>query len=181
VQKTALSPAEWASLALLAERPAHGFAVSRALAPGGEVGRVWSCSRPLVYRALTVLGERGLVEERGSEVSASGPQRTMLAATRAGRRELERWLAEPAEHVRDIRSSLMLKLLFLSRQGSDASVLLERQREVLASLVEEFEAAAGSGEGFDQVLYLWRLESARAALRFVDEISSAERAASPSP
>ena len=34
-----LSPAEWASLALLAEQPAHGFAVARELAPEGEVGR----------------------------------------------------------------------------------------------------------------------------------------------
>jgi PadR family transcriptional regulator AphA len=176
--KTALSPAEWASLGLLAEQPAHGFAVARAFAPEGEVGRVWSCSRPLVYRALAVLVERGLVEERGSQPSEAGPQRTMLGVTRAGRRELERWLAEPAEHVRDIRSALMLKLLFLSRRGADPSELLERQREVLASLVEGLEAAWGDAEDFDRVLYLWRLESARASLRFV---SGAARGASPSP
>lgn len=180
--KTALSPTEWASLALLAEQPAHGFAVARALAPGGEVGRVWSCSRPLVYRALAVLAERGLIEERGSEVSDAGPRRTTYAPTRAGLRELERWLSEPAEHVRDIRSALMLKLLFLSRRGADPQGLLERQREVLASLVDGLEGAAGRGDGFDQVLYLWRLESARAALRFVDDVlSSAARGASPLP
>ena len=103
--KTALSPAEWASLALLAEQPAHGFAVARALAPEGEVGRVWSCSRPLVYRALAVLAERGLVEERGSEVSDAGPRRTTLAPTRAGRRELDRWLAEPAIGARESHKS----------------------------------------------------------------------------
>jgi PadR family transcriptional regulator AphA len=170
-KKTALSPAEWSSLALLAEQPAHGFAVARALAPGGEVGRVWSCSRPLVYRALSVLGERGLVEERGSEPSNAGPQRTLLGPTRAGRRELERWLSEPAEHVRDIRSTLMLKLLFLSRRGADPAELLERQRAVLTGVVTGLEEAAGSAEEFDRVLYLWRLEAARAALRFVDEIS----------
>lgn len=180
--KTGLSPAEWASLALLAEQPAHGFAVARALAPGGEVGRVWSCSRPLVYRALAVLAQRGLIEERGSEVSDAGPRRRTYAPTRAGRRELERWLSEPAEHVRDIRSALMLKLLFLSRRGADPQGLLERQREVLASLVDGLEDAAGSGEGFDQVLYLWRLESVRAALRWVDDVlSSAARGASRSP
>lgn len=181
-KSTALSPAEWASLALLAEQPAHGFAVARALAPGSEVGRVWSCSRPLAYRALALLGERGLVEERGSQPSEAGPQRTVLAATRAGRRELQRWLAEPAEHVRDIRSSLMLKLLFLSRRGADPATLLERQRAVLASLVEGLEGAADGAEGFDRVLYLWRLESARAALRFVDDLlNGGERAGSPSP
>jgi PadR family transcriptional regulator AphA len=177
-----LSPAEWASLALLAEQPAHGFAIARALAPDGDVGRVWSCSRPLVYRALERLAELSLVEQRGSEPSGEGPRRTVLGATRAGRRELERWLAEPAAHVRELRSSLMLKLLFLSRRGADASDLLTRQRSVLAALVAGLQEAADGAEGFDRVLYLWRLESARAALRFVDDLlSSGERAASPSP
>ena len=176
--ETPLSPAEWASLALLAEQPTHGFAVARALAPEGEVGRVWSCSRPLVYRAIERLDELNLVEERGSEPSKTGPRRTVLGTTRSGRRELERWLLEPVPHVRDFRSFLMLKLLFLSRRGNDPAELLARQEEVLGSLVEGLTEAADGAEGFDRLLYLWRLESARAALRFV---SSAGRDALPSP
>jgi hypothetical protein len=43
---------------------------------------------------------------------------------------------------------------------------------VLAALVAGLEEAAGEGEGFDRVLYVWRLESARAALRFVDDMLS---------
>jgi len=165
-----LSPAEWASLALLAEQPAHGFAVARALAPEGDVGRVWSCSRPLVYRALGVLTEAGLIEERGSEPSSAGPRRTVLGATRSGRREVERWLREPSAHVRDLRSDLMLKLLFLSRRGGDASGLLAEQQAALRPVVEGLEDATRHAEGFDRLLCLWRLESARAALRFVDDL-----------
>ena len=179
--KTDLSPAEWASLALLVEQPAHGFAVARALAPDGEVGRVWSCSRPLVYRALGVLTDAGLVEQRGSEPSAAGPRRRMLAATRSGRRAVQRWLQEPATHVRDLRSDLMLKLLFLSRRGEDASALLAEQHAALEPVVEGLETAVADADGFDRLLYLWRLESARAALRFVEDVSSEARAASPSP
>jgi DNA-binding PadR family transcriptional regulator len=179
--ETDLSPAEWASLALLVEQPAHGFAVARALAPEGEVGRVWSCSRPLVYRALGVLTDAGLIEERGSEPSEAGPRRRMLAATRSGRRKVERWLKEPAAHVRDLRSDLMLKLLFLSRRGEDASTLLAEQQVALEPVVEGLEAAAGGADGFDRLLYLWRLESARAALRFVENVRSEARAVSPSP
>jgi PadR family transcriptional regulator AphA len=177
-----LSPAEWASLALLSEQPAHGFAIARALAPDGEIGRVWSCSRPLAYRALGVLTEAGLIEERGLEASRAGPRRTVLGATRSGRREIDRWLREPAAHVRDLRSDLMLKLLFLSRSGADASELLVRQRTALQPVVEGLDDAARRADGFDRVLYLWRLESARAALRFVDDLLSSEaRVASPSP
>ena len=176
-----LSPAAWASLALLAEEPAHGFAIARALASGGEVGRVWSCSRPLVYRAFAVLAELGLVEARGLEPSDVGPRRTVLQPTRAGRRELERWLAEPVAHVRELRSELMLKLLFLSRRGGDATELLTRQGAALQPVVDGLEEAVRRADGFDRVLYLWRLESARAALRFVEEISPEVPAASPLP
>jgi DNA-binding PadR family transcriptional regulator len=176
-----LSPAEWASLALLTEQPAHGFAIARALAPGGEIGRVWSCSRPLVYRALGVLEEAGLIEERGSEPSSAGPRRTLLGATRSGRRAVERWLREPAAHVRELRSDLMLKLLFVSRRGDDASELLAKQQAALEPVVRGLEAAVGNAEGFDRLLYIWRLESARAALRFVQDVSREGRVASPSP
>lgn len=186
---TDLPLAEWASLALLAERPAHGFAIARALASGGDVGRIWSCSRPLVYRGLTVLTQLGLIEERGVEQGDRGPRRTVLRVTRTGRRRLERWLTEPVLHVRDLRSGLMLKLLFLSRRGEDPSDLLARQQAVLQPLVESLEAAARSAEGFDRVLALWRLESVLAALRFLDEVAAAPAgsfiragaAASPSP
>lgn len=173
--ETRLSPAEWASLALLCERPAHGFAIAGELSPEGDVGRVWTCSRPLVYRALAVLRELGLVEAQGSEPGVSGPPRRVLAPTRAGRREVERWLGEPVPHVRDLRAALMLKLLFLSRRGTGSAELLGRQRDVLRPLVDGLAEAAKRAEGFDRVLYLWRLESARAALRFVEEISPAGR------
>ena len=45
------SLAEWAVLGLLAEEPAHPFALARQLGPGGPLGRVMTVLRPLVYRA----------------------------------------------------------------------------------------------------------------------------------
>jgi len=86
---------EWAVLALLVEEPVHGFAVARAMAPDGEVGRIWSVRRPLVYRAIDTLTEMGLVRSRATEPSRSGPRRTVIEATPAGRRALKAWLAEP--------------------------------------------------------------------------------------
>ena len=56
----------------------------------------------------------GPLRPAGTEASRSGPQRTVLAATPTGK-PLTRWPKTPVEHVRDGRSLLMLKLLFLSR------------------------------------------------------------------
>jgi PadR family transcriptional regulator AphA len=171
-----LTAGEWAVLALLAEEPTHGFAIARAMAPDGDVGKVWAVRRPLVYRALETLAGMGLVQAAGTVSSSSGPQRTVLRATPAGRRALNRWLREPVAHVRDARSLLMLKLLFLTRREADLEPLLTAQRAHFAELAERLATAADGAEGFDRALRLWRLESTTASIRFV-EAMLADRAA----
>ena len=166
-----LAIGERAVLALIAEAPTHGFAVARALAPEGEVGRVWSMRRPLVYRTIDVLTDRGLVRAAGTEPSASGPRRTRLETTAAGRAECERWLATPVEHVRDARGELMLKLLFLDRAGADAGPLLAAQGEHFDELASELESRLREADGFARTLALWRLENTQAAVRFVERAS----------
>jgi PadR family transcriptional regulator AphA len=167
-----LSPGEWAVLGLVAEQPRHGFALRKALAPDGEVGRVWSLPGPLVYRALTTLQAKGLVEVVGAERSDVGPQRTLLTPTPAGRRELGAWLWEPVDHLRDFRSLFMLKLALLDRAHLDPAPLLDAQRDRLAPLLAALEERTAVGAGFDRALATWRLESARAAVRFLDAISN---------
>ena len=135
-----LTAGEWAVLALLAEAPTHGFAIARAMAPEGEVGRVWSVRRPLVYRAVETLTIMGLVRPAATVPSRSGPQRTVLEATPNGKRALTRWLRQPVAHVRDARSLLMLKLLFLTRREADLEPLLIAQREHFATLAERLTA-----------------------------------------
>src|SRR5688500_2802344 len=121
--RTEPSLSEWAALGLLCEGPSHGWAIGRALAPAGKIGRVHSCRRPVVYRALALLREAGLAEVKGTSASDAGPARTTLAATRRGRAAFRRWQGRTVEHVRDLRSELMLKLLFHDRAGLDPAPL----------------------------------------------------------
>src|SRR5262245_57447808 len=113
---------------------------------------VWSCSRPLVYQAISTLEERGLVERSGTQESAVGPARTLVKVTPAGRRALSRWLATPVGHLRDVRSELMVKLLVHVRLRRDPSRLIERQRKVFAELVESLDTRLDAAEGFDRTL-----------------------------
>ena len=64
---------EWAVLALLCERPAHGYAIAALMAPGGDVGQIWSLTEQLTYRALRTLQQQGLAEV--SAVKAGGRAR----------------------------------------------------------------------------------------------------------
>ena len=159
---------EWAALGLLCERPAHGWAVARELGPSGSIGRVYSCSRALAYRALSQLRTEGLAEARRTSPSDVGPDRRMLGATRRGRAAFARWRSAPVPHVRDLRSELMLKLLFHDRAGLDPGPLLEAQERTLArvdrALAEELAAASR----FARTLALWRLSACRGALAFVE-------------
>lgn len=166
-----LSPGEWAVLALVGEGPTHGWEVARALAPAGAVGQVWTFARPLVYRALDTLVAAGLVEEGGSEESSRGPRRTIVRITGTGEARIAAWLGEPAAHVRDARSLLLLKLLFCRRSGVDPRPLLSRQRDALAAAEAQLlhRLAALPGEaGTDRMLVAFRLETTRAVARFVD-------------
>jgi DNA-binding PadR family transcriptional regulator len=162
----------WATLALLCEAEAHGWALVRALAPDGEIGRVWSIRRALVYRMIESLIESGMIEQAGSEPGTRGSPRNVLRVTRAGRRAIGRWLAEPVPHVRDLRSALLLKLLFAQRAGLDRLPLLEAQSTILAETVLALEAPPPREEEAAQTARMFRLETARAGLRFVE----AERA-----
>jgi DNA-binding PadR family transcriptional regulator len=163
-----LSAGEWAVLALLSEEPAHGFALARAMATGGEVGQVWSMRRPLVYRALETLEQREMIRPAGTVPSQTGPQRTILEVTPEGTKAVAEWLSQPVSHVRDARSLLMLKLLFLSRREADLAPLLTAQRAQFASHAESLTAALEQTEGFDRTLLLWRLHNTTAAVRFTE-------------
>src|ERR1700721_1414288 len=122
--------AEGTGLVVLSQRPAHGFAVSQLTAPDGELGRIWRIPRPVVYRAIGRLLDAGLITPETVEPGL-GPQRTIFAVTPQGRQEAERWLSTPVEHVRDIRSQLLIKLALLYRAGRDPADLLRRQRAAL--------------------------------------------------
>ena len=171
-----LATGEWAVLTLVAEGETHGFAVARALAPGGDVGRVWAMRRPLVYRTLDVLARpragprrRHRAERERPAAHAAGDHRPRAPS---GSQE---WLDAPVEHVRDARSELMLKLLFLDRAGRDPGTRCStpRRERFAAQAAASCEARLDEAEGFDRTLALWRLENTRAAIRFVEAIGTA--------
>jgi DNA-binding PadR family transcriptional regulator len=161
-----LSVTDWAVLGVIAEAPTHGFAVARELAADGDLGRVWTVHRPIVYRSLDHLERAGFIEREAS-VAGAGPQRTPVRVTGLGRRRLKRWLAQPVEHVRDVRSQLLLKLALLHRSALDPSALVERQRAVIAGVIKGLRTQARAARGFDAVVARWRLESALAVERFL--------------
>jgi DNA-binding PadR family transcriptional regulator len=162
-----LSLGEWAVLARVREGPTHGWPIVRALAANGEIGAIWTVRRASVYRALETLTGRGLIEETTSETSPQGPERTIYRVTRRGRVAIDAWLAAPVRHVRELRSALLLKLVFADRRAVDSLEMLQRQQEILADRESALEVRLAEADGSDRLLGEFRLEATRAGARFV--------------
>jgi tRNA-Thr(GGU) m(6)t(6)A37 methyltransferase TsaA len=157
-------------LGLVAERPAHGWDIARAFGTDGDLGGIWSVSRPLVYRAIAVLRELGYVADRGATPSTAGPHRVPIAPTRRGRQALRRWLARPTPHVRDLRSELLVKLLLLDRADKDSTTLLQAQLGLLERNEHALAGRVGQSTGFERTIAVWRLATARSARAFVEAL-----------
>jgi PadR family transcriptional regulator AphA len=160
-----VSLGERVCLALIAEQPCHGWALVRALSPDSAIGRVWSLSRPLTYRAIDGLLARGWVVRKGAARGA-GPTRQILSATPTGRRQNQRWLSTPVEHIRDVRTELLLKLVLCDRRGVNRGPLLAAQRRAFAPHFEALRRAARARNADD--VDRWRYESSLAVRRFLE-------------
>jgi len=164
------SLAEQACLALVVEGVSHGWAIGSLLAPGGDLGRIWTLSRPLTYRAVESLVDRRLITRAGVE-AGQGRDRSVLAATTRGRRTTTAWLDQPVAHLRDVRTELLLKLTLRQRRGLPTAPLLEAQIAALEPALESLVAQPTESD----LIARWRSESAQATRRFLEGALAAEQ------
>ena len=107
--------------------------------PRARSGEIWSVRRPLVYRAIETLTRLGLVAPGRDRAQPVGPAAHGRRGDPSGGARSRAGCAEPVAHVRDARSLLMLKLLFLTaarRPGAAAhrpARALRRARRRLAA------------------------------------------------
>jgi DNA-binding PadR family transcriptional regulator len=124
-------PLHHAVLALLAEKPAHGYELKSSFEQA--VGDQWGgLNIGHLYQILDRLSRDGLIDSE-RQPQPIKPDRVVHRLTPAGRIELDRWLAEPTTRQRGYRDDFFLKLM-AAVQAGDGAVLdgvLRRQREHL--------------------------------------------------
>jgi DNA-binding PadR family transcriptional regulator len=169
VRQPGLLLGEWACLGALGGGKLHGFAVAKRLGPEGDIGRVWTLSRPLTYRAISTLTESGMIRAAGQEPGDAGPNRTLLALTPKGRAALKKWLQTPVAHPRDVRGELLLKVIVADLTGTDRAALVDRQLAVFEAQRAARIAELGA-QTVDDPVGLWRFEFADAAVRFLTKL-----------
>jgi DNA-binding PadR family transcriptional regulator len=110
-------PIQHAVLALLRDRPAHGYELKRAFE--SSIGPQWGeLNIGHLYQVLERLVRDGLVTKR-TVSQADRPDKIVYRLTSGGRRELEAWLASPFAHQTGYRDDFFLKLFAAARLGPD--------------------------------------------------------------
>ena len=134
-------PIHHAVLALLADRPAHGYELKTSFEQA--VGDQWGgLNIGHLYQILDRLSRDGLIESQRQPQQVK-PDRLIHRLTPAGRAELDRWLNEPAIPARGYRDDFFLKVMAAVRCGDPAtlSAVLGRQR---AHLLRQLHALAAA-------------------------------------
>jgi DNA-binding PadR family transcriptional regulator len=132
-----------AVLALLADRPAHGYEIKRGLEE-----RFGSVVAPLnagqVYTTLQRLQRDELVAD--DTVAQSGrPDKRVYRLTEAGERTLMEWLGAPSAPTR-LRDDFFMKLVFAQSLGlADPADLIARQRAAYMRALGELERVLADG------------------------------------
>ena len=151
-------------LALVVHTPRHGWAIHEELAPTGEIGRAWTLSRQLVYRAIDTLVEDGLVK-RATPKDGGGADKVIISATALGKRAATKWLDTPVTHLRDVRTELVVKIMLREKFGLVLGSFIDSQRKVFGPLI-----AAINADTSDSPVNVWRKESANAVARYLTQL-----------
>jgi DNA-binding PadR family transcriptional regulator len=168
-KKSGLTPAEYAILGLVHQRPAHGYQIAQEMAPDSGLGLICPLRRSNVYFLLGNLERRGLIEVEQRCVDVY-PPKTVLKATTAGRRAFESWIWRPVARLREVRLDFLLKAYFL-RDGGPQPILrlLEGQVEFCRRYLHEWRARADGAttHSFDRVAIDAKLAAAQGTLEWL--------------
>ena len=151
-------------LAVVVHTPRHGWAIHEELSPTGDIGRAWTLSRQLVYRAIDTLVEDGLVK-RATPKDGGGGDKVIISPTAAGKRTAMLWLDSPVTHLRDVRTELVLKVMLREKMKMPLDSFLSLQHEVFDPLIASINKDSSSSP-----VNLWRKESANAVKRYLSRL-----------
>lgn len=104
----------YAALGLLAQRPGSGYDLLKRFE--NSMANVWPATQSQLYGELNKLAAAGLIEV--TDVGARG--RKEYRVTEAGRTELLRWMADPADDP-PYRSAALLRVFLLGVMPADAA------------------------------------------------------------
>ncbi|MFL5898629.1 MAG: PadR family transcriptional regulator [Solirubrobacterales bacterium] len=104
-----LAPSAYMLMAMIRDGYDTGYGIKRFIERAASF--FWSVSYGQIYPELRRLESAGMI--RGRDVTENGRRRREYSLTAAGKGELRRWLADPAEPAMWMRNEGMLRLMLV--------------------------------------------------------------------
>jgi PadR family transcriptional regulator, regulatory protein AphA len=140
-------PARHAILALLIQRPLHGYDIDSEFDKG--LRHICHVNISQIYAYLKSMEEKGWVRSE-TVFQKSTPPKKVFHVTDAGRTELDQWLRQPIQAERQIRDELLTKIRFCWELAPESLPdLIEEQIRIHKQRLDELEA--GYQEAADPV------------------------------
>ena len=153
-------------LALLAERPRHGYELKRDFE--ALLGGTWLLNIGQIYLTLGRMEEDGLIVAEVVHQELL-PDRKVFAVTEIGRKELARWTDEGAGETVKVRDELYFKVLAQAVSGGDIEDVIWRQREsVVRALAELARLRDAEGRGATALLLEGAILRIEADMKWLD-------------
>ena len=157
-------------LAIIGEKPRHGFAVSKELERDPSLSAVIRIRRPLVYRSINCLLDAKLIRETKTEPGDQGSQRVIYATTATGKSTTSTWFNDTVDHPSDARIELLAKFVLRSRRNLKNQQLAKRQKKLFERQATKLQASANSATDDVRLVALWRVENINAMIRLLDVV-----------
>ena len=157
-------------LAIIGEKPQHGFAISKELDNDPSLAAVVRIRRPLVYRSINCLLDAKLIRESKIEPGDQGSQRVILTVTSTGKLASTTWLNEVVDHPRDARIELLAKFVLRNRRNLKNQQLAKRQKRLFERQVAKLQVSANLANDDVRLVSLWRVENINAMIRLLDAV-----------
>ena len=157
-------------LAIIGEKPQHGFAVSKELEMDPSLSAVLRARRPLVYRSINSLVDAKLIRETKTEPGDQGSPRVVYAATTTGKNITTTWLNQVVDHPRDARIELLAKFVLRNRRNLKNQQLAKRQKKLFENQAAKLQVSADLATDDVRLVSLWRVENINAMIRLLDAV-----------
>jgi PadR family transcriptional regulator AphA len=182
--KSYLTPAEYAVLGLVREKPAYGYELQRQLSGRRGLGRVCPVEPAMVYAILKSLSGLELID--GVWDNSAYPPKAVYTTTDQGEVTFQRWLRSPVGRMREVRLDFLIKLYFtLKDDPALARELLEAQivatRDYTQEIAREQDELDAGLPSFDAVVLESKASAARITRDWLEKCLDSLSAVAASP
>ena len=115
-------------LALLDQRPMHGYELYQELCAMKGISLIWNIKQALLYAILDKLEVKGYLISQQVQ-GETYPPRKYFHLTEIGKSSLQLWIKTPVRRARDLRQEFLAKLIIARRYGKAETLEIIRVQE----------------------------------------------------